>query len=190
MRQISDYNLNWEEYFKLDDKSPSGLIRVKNWSEKRMQVYTFGHQHFRKNGKPHAWVIGFKGQDYYVHRIIWVMVHGSIDSGLVVDHLNGDPFNNNIENLSLKTHKDNSRNQCKRTRNKTGETGVRLVVVRGKYRYYEANWYNLEGKFEWKHFSVLKFGEELAKSLAVTHRTEQIQKLIDGGAAYTERHGT
>lgn len=188
--KISDYNLDWEEYFKLDDKSPSGLVRFKKWSEKITEVYTFGHQHFRKNGQAHAWVISFKGRDYYVHRIIWAMVYGSIDSGLVVDHLDGNPFNNSIENLSLKTHKDNSRNQCKRTRNKTGETGVRLVVVRCKYRYYEASWYSIEGKFTWKHFSVLKLGEELAKSLAVTHRAEQIQKLIVEGAGYTERHGT
>ena len=71
--------------------------------------------------------LNFKSKMYLVHRIIWVLTYGSIDLTLVIDHLDGDPLNNEISNLSLKTHKNNSRNQRQHSNNKTGVTGVSLM---------------------------------------------------------------
>ncbi|EMF5533998.1 HNH endonuclease [Salmonella enterica] len=48
---------------------------------------------------------------YRVHRIIWVLFHGEIDSNLTVDHLDRNRANNNIRNLRLVTHSQNCSNK-------------------------------------------------------------------------------
>lgn len=189
MKQSLDYNLDWSEYFQLDETSPSGLMRFNNKTENTIESYNVGTPIYRKNGKPDCWRLKLKGQDYYVHRIIWVMTYGSIDSNLVIDHLDGNPLNNKIENLSLKFQKGNNRNHQKQMNNKTGITGVRLTKVKGGYHYYVATWYELDGSFKVRHFSIAKLGEEKAKALATSYREEQIARLISEGADYTDRHG-
>ena len=42
----------------------------------------------------------YKGRSY-LHRDLWVAVHGPIPDGHEVDHKNGDPLDNRIENLQL-----------------------------------------------------------------------------------------
>lgn len=37
----------------------------------------------------------------YLHRVIWSDNHGAIPSDCVVHHIDGDPLNNSIENLSI-----------------------------------------------------------------------------------------
>jgi hypothetical protein len=38
---------------------------------------------------------------YYTHRIIYEIFHGRIPEGCEVDHIDGDPSNNRIQNLRL-----------------------------------------------------------------------------------------
>ena len=45
---------------------------------------------------------------FYAHRFIWEMFNGEIPKGMEVDHINGNPADNNIENLQLKSHKENT----------------------------------------------------------------------------------
>ena len=177
-----DYNKNWSEHFQISEESPSGIIRVKDGK-------VAGNKSFNANGDSKAWKVGFEYNDYFIHRIIWVLVHGSIDPELVIDHNDGDPFNNKITNLSLKTRADNSRNQHKFRSNTTGITGVTLFKNKQGYLEYIAHWQGDDGKRKLKYFSVKKFGEETAKALAVAYREEQIQRLISEGEGYTERHG-
>lgn len=189
MQNKLDYNKNWSEYFRLDKNSPSGLVRVKDYYGKSVEDYNVGHAKSYKNGNPQAWYLSFQHKFYAIHRIIWVMTYGSIDLNLVVDHLDGNPFNNQIDNLSLKTQEDNNRNSKKRKDNTTGVTGVSLREMKGGYWYYTARWYTVDGKRKCKHFSFLEHGEDTAKFLAIAYRAEQIQRLILEGADYTERHG-
>lgn len=133
--------------------------------------------------------MGFKNKSYQVHRIIWALKNGSIDPKLIIDHLDGNPFNNHVGNLSLKPPEDNMRNMRVNRNNKTGTTGVMLTAKDNERYYYVAHWHELDGREGRKHFSISKFGEETAKALAVTYREEQIRRLISEGAAYTERHG-
>lgn len=184
-----DYNLDWSSYFQLDDISPSGLIRIKNKGGKNVDGYAVGTPEFTKNGYPAGYRLSFQLKMYYVHRIIWVMTYGSIDPNLVIDHLDGNPFNNSIDNLKLKTSKGNSRNRRKQVDNTTGTSGVRVARNQVGNIYYVANWYNHDGFQESKCFSVLKLGEETAKALAIAYREEQITRLILEGAEYTARHG-
>ena len=39
------------------------------------------------------------GNRYLNHRLIWVLFNGDIPKGLSIDHIDGDPTNNNIKNL-------------------------------------------------------------------------------------------
>ena len=45
--------------------------------------------------------------NFMEHRVIWCMVHGSIPSGLQINHKDFNRANNNIENLELMTAKEN-----------------------------------------------------------------------------------
>ena len=177
------------EYFKLDENSPSGLVRIKNRVGRNINMYNIGTRDFSKNGKPLAWVLKFQGNKYHIHRIIWVLIYGSIDSSLVIDHLDGDPFNNTIDNLRLKTNAENRRNSCKSANNTTGTTGVYLMNDGKGHCYYTAQWQETDGSRNCKCFSFNKFGEENAKTMAINYRLAQLERLISEGANYTERHG-
>ena len=186
---MKDYNLDWNEYFRLDETSPSGLVRIKDRYQNNLDGYPVGHKQFRKNGESMAWVLKFQGRLYLVHRIIWVLRNGSIDPNLVIDHLDGNPFNNSLNNLSLKTLINNTRNKRQLSNNTSGVTGVRLTKMNGDLWYYEANWRDINGKRNHKKFSIKKLGKETAMNLAIAYRKQQIQSLISEGADYTERHG-
>ena len=52
-------------------------------------------------------------QRYLTHRVIWVLTYGEIDENLVIDHIDGNPWNNKLENLRLVDRKTNQRNRKK-----------------------------------------------------------------------------
>jgi len=185
-----NYNQDWSEYFQLDCNSPSGLSRIKNYRGKNIEKYDIGYRKFQKNGTPNGWRLCFKQKSYYVHRIIWVLTYGTIDNTMVVDHLDGNPFNNRIENLSLKSQKENTRNKCQRADNTTGSTGIHLIALKNGNFSYVVQWSELNGKRGVKKFRTSEFGDIAAKQLAISFREQQIRRLILEGADYTERHGT
>jgi len=71
------------------------------------------------------------GRFYYVHRLMWKMVHGTEPDG-EIDHINGIRSDNRLRNLRVVTGSDNSKNRSLSRANSTGHVGV--VAVRGKYR--------------------------------------------------------
>lgn len=188
MKNKLNYSLEWEEYFQIDRTSPSGLICIKS-NGKGITNHAVGSKRYGNKGYPLAWRITFKGKVYQAHRIIWVLTHGNIDPDLVIDHLDGNPFNNQIENLSLKTIAGNTKNKRQSKNNTTGTTGVSLREPRTGYRYYTAYWVELDGSRKNKSFSIDYLGEDEAEEQAIAYRKEQIQRLILEGANYTERHG-
>lgn len=50
---------------------------------------------------------GRKAVYQLLHRVVWESFNGAIPDGLVVAHLNGDPHDNRLENLAVKTHRNN-----------------------------------------------------------------------------------
>lgn len=60
----------------------------------------------------------------YAHRIIWVMVHGDLPDNKMIDHIDGDGFNNLPENLRLADRTTNGRNSSMKINNTSGFTGV------------------------------------------------------------------
>jgi hypothetical protein len=71
------------------------------------------------------WRVYILGQEVLAHRLAWYMHEGE-DPGptFLVDHEQGDPFNNNIEYLRLATNTENSRNRKTGINNTSGVTGV------------------------------------------------------------------
>mgnify|MGYP003321531520 CR=1 FL=1 len=64
---------------------------------------------------------------YMEHRVIWALYYKEWPSkGLVIDHINGDPFDNRIHNLRLVTIRENAMNTKLSSKNKSGVTGVSL----------------------------------------------------------------
>lgn len=57
------------------------------------------------------------------HRAAWAIFYGEWPSS-DLDHINGNPTDNRMENLRLVTHRENMLNQKKRSTNTSGATGV------------------------------------------------------------------
>ena len=184
-----NYNQDWAVYFQLDTSSPSGLVRIKNRVGKDIEKYNVGSKMLNKKGVSKGWYLNFKGSGYYIHRIIWALTYGTIDSELIVDHLDGNPFNNSVDNLRLKTLLGNSMNKRKHKNNSTGTTGVKILISPDGFEYYSAQWHDLNGVRKQKLFSIAILGGEAAKASAITYREQQITLLNSQGAGYSERHG-
>lgn len=68
--------------------------------------------------------VSFEGKTYYVHRIAYIMHYGSIPIGFDIDHINGNPQDNRIDNLRAVPHKVNRRNSKRNNNNTSGHTGI------------------------------------------------------------------
>jgi hypothetical protein len=56
-----------------------------------------------KNGKPCN-----VGKLQYIHRLVWEAFVGEIPKGMTIDHIDGNPNNNNLNNLQLLSSRDNT----------------------------------------------------------------------------------
>lgn len=77
----------------------------------------------RSQGKRYRQV-GINGTLYTEHKVIWIMRNGPMPDGLLIDHKDGDCFNNCIENLRLATGSENSANKKTPKNNTSGYKGV------------------------------------------------------------------
>jgi len=66
--------------------------------------------------------VRFNGKLHGTHRLIFMMFHGYMPG--IVDHIDGNPSNNLIENLREATHKENIRNSKIPKDNTSGFKGV------------------------------------------------------------------
>jgi hypothetical protein len=77
--------------------------------------------------------IQVNGRTYQGHRLAWLYVNGEDPDGHV-DHINGDPRDNRIENLRVcSSRADNMANQRLRTDNTTSAKGVMKTSL-GRFR--------------------------------------------------------
>ncbi|HED1260374.1 HNH endonuclease [Enterobacter hormaechei] len=77
--------------------------------------------------------IGIDCVAYGAHRLAWMYVHGNLPE-MDVDHINGNPSDNRIENLRLATHQQNMCNRKKRIDNTSGYPGVYFNKAANKWR--------------------------------------------------------
>ena len=175
--------IDWNFYFYIDETSPSNL----RWKIKTSTVKSgdiAGSKH--SNG---GWCVKVKQKKWFVHRIIYYMYFGEIKEGNVIDHINGNPFDNLINNLRSITATENSRNSKKRKHNTSGVTGVNFFVnKKTKETYVKSFWYEISGKTNNKLFSVKKYGLLEAFNFACNFRKNMMKKLNEQGANYSKRH--
>jgi hypothetical protein len=62
------------------------------------------------------------GKKHLLHRVIWFLHHNEVPEFL--DHIDGDPLNNKIENLRPATKAQNAMNRKIRSDNSTGFKGI------------------------------------------------------------------
>jgi hypothetical protein len=58
------------------------------------------------------------------HRIIWIIMVGSIPEGMGIDHINRNPYDNRLCNLRLATKSQNGCNRSAQSNNASGYKGV------------------------------------------------------------------
>ena len=183
----NDYDLKWDNYFIYTEDSPSGL-RWKNLPDKAKSVKVgdvAGTKQYRKNGEPSKWMVKFMGKNYSCAKIVFILNHGYIENHIIVDHIDTDPFNNNIQNLRATTEPLNLKNKKYQRNNTSGFTGV-SVVTKFSIKYYVATWIE-DGKQRGKSFSTKTHGDILAKMKAICFRYEKLKE-IDKNVEYSVQH--
>lgn len=90
--------------------------------------YKDGRLIWKRMGKPAGSKSGIyetvtlEGKSQYAHRLIFLWHHGYLPSS--IDHIDGNPRNNRIENLRGATHGQNHGNRKKPVNNTSGFKGV------------------------------------------------------------------
>lgn len=107
----------------------------------------------------------------YAHRVAWAIYHGEWPE--VIDHINGDPADNRIDNLRSTTQHENAKNQKKRFTNSSGITGVRFYAPRGKWTA------SITHNRKDHHLGYFKTAEEAAQARAAA----------EARFGFSDRHG-
>lgn len=76
--------------------------------------------------------IGIFGKRYLAHRLAWLITYGKWPDG-ILDHKNGNPFDNRISNIREATYQQNMFNKSPGRNNTTGVAGVYFNRKRGKW---------------------------------------------------------
>ena len=128
--------MDYTRYFNYDAASGSLSWKPRNRNEFLSDWHFQEHlKHCNKSllgkrfakGRPICIMVNTRKQglpDRLAHRIIWQMHNGPIPSGMVIDHINGDPFDNRLENLRLCTQYGNMRNSRRHKVNNHRVKGV------------------------------------------------------------------
>lgn len=109
------------------------------WKEKkyrRKMNVPIGHVHHTGYK-----AINFRNKFYYLHRLVWLYHHGFLPP--VLDHIDGNPLNNRVENLRVATRTQNAQN---RKLNANSSTGVKGLCFYKKYNKWKAQ-LGVNGKY-------------------------------------------
>jgi len=129
-----------EELF--DYNSLTGFVtnkyRPRKYFNTKNSYSTFNsHQVGKRSGseKDRFRRITLFGKPYPEHRLIWALYYKEWPpKEMVIDHINGDPFDNKIDNLRLVTHRENSMNRRLSCNNKSGVIGVHYYASREQWQ--------------------------------------------------------
>lgn len=131
MKEISlEYLLTKIEYNK-----ESGVFRKKGTNQRGIIVASKPTGSRDKNGYV---VIKIKDIRYFAHRLVWFIENRSWPT--MIDHINGVPFDNRIENLKASNSRENQANQRKHRLgrllgcyfNKTSRKWCAQITIKGR----------------------------------------------------------
>lgn len=125
--------------------------------------------------------IHYRRKSYVAHRIIVTLFGFDVD-GKVVDHIDGNPFNNLIENLRVVSQKENRRNSKIRKDNTSGYSGIKFFENK---RHWIFNWHE-NGRRNTKTFHIRNFNNDKDAALLAAIQFRET-KLAEIGYSYT--HG-
>lgn len=113
----------------LDDSDPP-VLRWRKSPNGRVPAGTIAGGIHPHSGRR---MIAFNGARYYAYRLIFAYHYGRwpLDE---LDHIDGDPGNDRIENLREVSHAENMKNRKMTGATKTGVLGVQLYKPTGKWR--------------------------------------------------------
>lgn len=176
--------------FKYSPESPSGLVWNANqpMGAKPHQVGDFAGCKEARNGSPHRWRIKPANvkASFAAHRIVWAL-HHPIDATKVIDHIDGDPWNNKIENLREVSHAVNSRNMKKSKTNKSGVVGVYFKRNNDGNTFWVATWRDFDSRSRMRAFMTGRYGYDEAFKLACDYRKKMVNELNEMGFDYSKR---
>jgi hypothetical protein len=121
------------------------------------------------------WYVELKGKKYMLHRVVFLMFYGKLSQ--VIDHIDGNPSNNKIENLRLATQQQNCYNSVLRKNNTSGIKGVNWHKLRSKWKVE----IRIGGKKQ--HFGLFK-DIELAELVAQEARNKYHKEFKNHGNFY------
>lgn len=156
----------------------------------RIKSVVKGQEAGSLDARGEAFTTRFNGKAMKVHNIVVALHNLTVNEGEIVDHLDGDPTNNKIDNLRVVTQVLNSHNRCMQENNTSGQVGVNLWTDQRGSLFWMARWQVCAGRRKEKSFSVSKFGSDVAYQLACDYRKAMIEALNKEGHGYTKRHGT
>lgn len=171
----------FKEIFEYDENSPTYLVD----KQTKQPIGTFVKN---SNNLPESIVIKKGIHNYKVHRIIWFLFYNDPEN-YFIDHIDGNPWNNRIDNLRKATATINQRNKKMQANNCTGFTGVKYVVERSGSINVVAYWIDINGKKKSKHFNIRKLGHDIAIKMAAEFRETMIREVNALGGEYSETHG-
>ena len=174
-----------KDKLKIDNSSPTNLVWNYDCVKTNGALCSKARVGFKAGSinKNRYCTVIIDGITYPVHRIVWSLYNKcdlSIDK--VVNHIDGNPNNNSPENLEAVTQKENVHKTTKKNPPKsTGIVGVRIVdglVI--------AYFSDKNCKQHTKSFSINKYGNETAISLAVSWRNQRM--INEYGEDFTYSH--
>lgn len=115
------------------------------------------------------------------HRLVWLLSHKTIDTNLVIDHIDGNPLNNQLSNLQLVSYKQNTRNR------KPRNEGIPGVYIKQGLQWV-ADMCLDDGTRKIKGFSIKKYGNDKAKEMALQVRKEFLARMNETSEPFTTRH--
>lgn len=99
------------------------------WKAKRPSIFVGDKAGWRSGNGYH--MVNVLGKQVYIHRVIYLMIHGELPYH--VDHIDGNPSNNRIENLRSATKAQNAWNCKLHNSNSSGVRGVYWNKLRNKW---------------------------------------------------------
>lgn len=141
------------EIFEYDENSPSSITWKVNKPPRGKKSLPAGSIDERG-----YWRVRFNNKRLYVHRIIWELFYGITPA--YIDHIDGNPSNNNIANLRAC---NNSENACNRQANKNNKLGIRGIYFCKEKKAYCARVHKNGKNVFMKRFKTIEEAESAVK---------------------------